>query len=157
MTPARVLRDATPADEPFLLRLTDRLGAFPVPPWRTAAEIAAADHPILLDAIHRPNPETLLLVAEQPPGSPAGCVFVTTETDYFTRASSAHVEVVAVTPEAAGTGLGRVLLEEAERWARSRGYRQITLNVFDSNQRARAVYDRLGYRPETIHYRKGLD
>jgi GNAT superfamily N-acetyltransferase len=154
--PNHVIRPAVPSDEPFLLALTNRLAAFPLPAWRTAGEIAAADQPILLEALRRPTPTTLLLVAEQPPGVPAGCVFVATTTDYFTRAPSAHVEIVAVTPEAEGSGLGRVLLDQAEDWARRRGYRQITLNVFATNTRARAVYAHLEYQPETLRYRKGL-
>ncbi len=46
------IRAAAPADEAFILRLTEQLGAFSVPHWRSAAEIAAADHIILLDALH---------------------------------------------------------------------------------------------------------
>ena len=151
-----LLRPATAADEPFLLGLTKRLAAFPVPPWRTAAEIAAADHPILLEALHQPTPETVILVAEEPPASPAGYVLVTTETDYFSGQLHAHIEIVAVTPAAEGHGLGRLLLESAEGWARQRGYTQITLNVFATNQTARAVYERLGYRPETVRYWKAV-
>ncbi len=151
-----LLRDAIPSDEPFLLRLTSRLAAFPVPPWRTPEEIERADHPILLEALHQPTKHTLILVAVHPAGAPAGFVFVSTKTDYFTGASHAHVEVLAVTPEAEGQGLGRALLEGAEGWARERGHNQITLNVFERNERARGVYERLAYEPETIHYRKEL-
>jgi GNAT superfamily N-acetyltransferase len=149
-----VLRPATAADEAFLLALTPRLADFPLPPWRTRAEIAAADHPILLAALHRPTPETVILVAEDPASTPAGYVFVATAADYFTRRPHAHVEILAVAPEAVGRGLGRMLLEAAEAWARDRGYGAIGLNVFAANDRARAVYDHLGYRPETIHYWK---
>jgi RimJ/RimL family protein N-acetyltransferase len=28
--------------------------------------------------------------------------------------------------------------------------------VFERNSAARALYDRLGFEPETVHYRKGL-
>ena len=149
-----VLRPATVADEAFLLALTPRLADFPLPPWRTAADVAAADHPILLDALHRPTPDSLILIALDPAPTPAGYVFVTTDEDYFTKRPHAHVEILAVTPEAVGRGLGRVLLDAAEAWANERGYGAIGLNVFASNERARAVYEHLGYRPETVHYWK---
>jgi GNAT superfamily N-acetyltransferase len=150
-------RPAIATDEAFLLALTDRLASFPVPSWRTAAEIAAADHPILLEALRRPGPESLILIAEDPVGTPSGYVFVTTDVDYFTQQSHAHIEIVAVLPEAVGQGIGGALLARAEQWARQRGYRTITLNVFERNRAARAVYEHLGYQPETIHYRKGLE
>lgn len=151
------VRPATIADEAFLLALTRRLADFAVPPWRTRAEIADADHGILREALHRPSEKTCILIAEAPPGQPVGCIFLTTRTDYFTGVLHGHIEVVAVTPEAAGRGIGRALLDAGERWARDRGYPQVTLNVFWQNEAARTVYDRLGYRPETIHYRKALE
>ena len=150
------IRPAAPPDEAFILRLSDQLSAFPVPAWRTAAEIAAADHMILLDALHQPTPETSLLVAEDAPDKPAGYVFTSTHEDYFTHERHAHVEVLAVEPAARRRGVGQTLMAAAEEWARSRGYRRITLNVFAQNERARQFYDRLGYQPETVHYHREL-
>jgi ribosomal protein S18 acetylase RimI-like enzyme len=151
-----VLRAPLPSDESFLLALTERLGAFPVPPWRTAAMVAASDHPILLEALHRPEPDTLILIAEPEPGNPAGFIFATSKTDYFTGERHAHIEILAVRPEMERRGIARKLMEGAEEWARSRGYGQITLNVFAQNEGARRVYDRLGYQPELVRYWKGL-
>ena len=59
-------------------------------------------------------------------------------------------------PRREGQRRGRALMDAAERWAAARGDRVITLNVFDANRRARGVYARLGYLPETMHYRKAL-
>ena len=149
-------RPATADDEPFLLGLTGRLAEFPLPEWRTAGEIAQADHRILLDALRHPTPESLILIAEAPEGTPAGYVFARTATDYFTSQRHAHVEVLAVAPHAEGKGVGRALLDQVEDWASRLGYRQVTLNVFARNERARQVYEHLGYLPETVHYRKAL-
>jgi GNAT superfamily N-acetyltransferase len=151
-----LLRPAAATDLKFLLDLTARLAAFPVPPWRTAEEIAAADHPIVRTAVEQPSPDTLIMVAEDPPGTPAGYVMVTTGVDYFTRERHAYVEILAVTQAAVGRGLGRVLLESAEEWSRRRGYTQIALNVFDTNRKARGLYEHLGYHPEMVRYRKPL-
>lgn len=118
------IRPARPDDEAFLLRLTAQLGAFPVPRWRSREEIAAADHAILLRALHQPTEATSLLVAEE--------------------------------PSAQGRGLGGRLLEATEAWARDRGFRRITLKVFGTNTRARALYEKAGYEPETVHYHKLL-
>lgn len=150
-------RQARSEDEDFLLHLTTRLGAaFPVPAWRTPAEVAAADHAILLAALHHPDEATCILIAEDPAGMPAGYVFATTREDYFTHEPHAHIEVLAVEPAAEGRGIGRRLVEAAETWAKGKGYRRMTLNVFHTNTRARALYERAGYQPETLHYHKLL-
>lgn len=160
MTDGRVdiaIRPARQDDEAFLLSLLPRLADFPLPSWRTAAEIAGGDRALLLDALHGRIEHAAILVAELSPGGErAGYVFATTKHDYFTRAAHAHVEVIAVTPEAGRRGVARALMEAIEHWAGRRGYRHVTLNVFDGNTRAKALYDSMGYEAETIHFRKAL-
>ena len=151
-----IFRPADPRDREFLLRLTDELAAFPVPPWRTPEEIARADHAMILAALTEPTPHTAIIVAEDPAGTRAGYLFVSTHRDFFTGRTHAHVEVLAVDPAARGRGLARALMDQAEAWASGMGYEWITLNVFNGNDRARGLYEHLGYWPETIHYRKGL-
>ena len=45
-------------------------------------------------------------------------------------------------------GVGQALMAAAEAWARGRGYRLLSLHVFDGNVRAREFYARLGYQPD---------
>ena len=149
------LRPATSADTAFLTSVTRRLGEVPIPPWRTPSEVAAADLRQMLPAVAANNPSSIVLVAEDA-GDPVGCLFVTTEEDFFSGRPGAHVEVVAVKQEAEGRGLARRLLDAAESWARAQGYDHMTLNVFVGNARARAVYESLGYGAETVRYRKSL-
>jgi ribosomal protein S18 acetylase RimI-like enzyme len=151
------IRSARHDDEAFLLSLLPRLADFPLPAWRTADEIARGDRPILLDALHGRIEHAAIFVAELAPGGErAGYVFATTKHDFFTRAAHAHVEVIAVTPEAERSGVACALMEAIEEWAGRRGYPHVTLNVFDRNTRAKALYDSLGYEVETVHYRKAL-
>lgn len=150
------LRPATADDQDPLLALMSQLADFPVPHWRSPEEIARADQPMLLSALHEPSPETAVIVAEESGESLSGYVFVSTRYDFFTGQPHAHVEVLAVSPEARGHGIGRALMDAAEHWARSRGHARITLNVFSSNTRARAMYEHLKYEPETVHYLKEL-
>ena len=152
-----VVRPAVPADETLLRSLTPRLADFPRPPWRTAAEIDISDHRYLFDALQYPRQDALVLVAERPAGTGVGMVFVTTQIDYFTQLPHPHVETLAVDARVEGAGVGRRLLDAAEAWAIDRGHDYITLTAFDGNRRARAVYERRGYLPETITYRKNLD
>jgi ribosomal protein S18 acetylase RimI-like enzyme len=151
------IRPARQDDEAFLVGLMPRLADFPLPAWRTADEIAQADRNLLHDALTGVLLHSAILVAELSPGGErAGYVFATTKHDYFTRAAHAHVEIIAVEPAAEGRGVARALMDAIEQWARRRGYRWVTLNVFDRNARARALYDSLGYEIETVRYRKAL-
>jgi len=151
------IRPARHDDEAFLVGLLPRLADFPLPAWRTAEQIASGDRQILLDALHGSIEHASILIAEfSPGGERAGYVFATTKHDYFTRAAHAHVEVIAVTADAERRGVARALMDAIEHWATRRGYRWVTLNVFDRNARARTFYDSLGYQPETIHFRKDL-
>jgi ribosomal protein S18 acetylase RimI-like enzyme len=151
------IRPARHDDEAFLVSLLPRLADFPLPAWRTADDIARGDRQILVDALHGRIEHAAVLVAELSPGGErAGYVFATTKHDYFTRAAHAHVEVIAVEPGAERRGVARALMDAIEAWARLRGYPWLTLNVFDRNTRAKALYDKLGYEPETVRYRKSL-
>jgi RimJ/RimL family protein N-acetyltransferase len=48
-------------------------------------------------------------------------------------------------PSVRGLGLGRTLVAEAVRWARTQRVRRVTLRVNVDNARARAVYESLGF------------
>lgn len=161
MTQVYTIRPAVPEDEAFLIALTPRLAAFSLPAWRTAGEIARSDHEILRDALHGRREGAAILVAELAHGSGtgdprAGYVFATTKHDYFTREPHAHVEVLVVDSAAERRGVARALMAAIEAWARGCGMGAVTLNVFDRNLAAQALYARLGYEREIVHYRKAL-
>lgn len=52
---------------------------------------------------------------------------------------------ICVAAPARSRGIGRALLAAIETEARGRGYRYVRLDVIDSNWRARALYETLGY------------
>jgi ribosomal protein S18 acetylase RimI-like enzyme len=149
------IRLATPADRAFLSELADRLADFDRPVWRSHAEIAEGDRRALFEAIDHPRPGTELFIAELD-GASAGCLLMWTLEDYFSQQWHAHVSVIAVTREAEGHGVGRALMDYAERWARERGHKMITLSVFEGNRRAQRLYDRAGYSTEMRRMLKRL-
>jgi ribosomal protein S18 acetylase RimI-like enzyme len=53
-------------------------------------------------------------------------------------------------------GLGRALMRQAETWAIAQGYQQLGLHVFTDNTPALALYDTLGYGPQSIFLQKKL-
>lgn len=61
-----------------------------------------------------------------------------------------------VSPDAQGGGVGRLLITEAENYARALGAPRIELFVVAGNTPARAFYVRMGYRERTIICSKTL-
>jgi GNAT superfamily N-acetyltransferase len=149
------VRAATVADREFILRLVPRLRAFGEPPLRPAAALDEAERRALERALAALPPDATLLVAELG-AAPAGVAYAESATDYFTGERHGHLAILIVAAGGAGHGVGRALLAAVEAWAAARGYRYVTLNVFAANARARGVYERAGYAPDTVRYAKEL-
>jgi ribosomal protein S18 acetylase RimI-like enzyme len=62
----------------------------------------------------------------------------------------AHVFLLYVVPEYRRRGIGSALMRHAENWARTRGDRQIGLQVFQYNQPAITLYRQLGYQTQSL-------
>jgi GNAT superfamily N-acetyltransferase len=154
--PARV-REARPDDRAFVMEAAERLGEFGPPAGRTAGEIVEGETRTLARHFAAPSPLEALLLAEDPSGRRLGFVFLEGALDYFTGEPHGHVAILVVARSAQGTGAGRALLAAAEGWSRARGYRRLTLNVFEGNRHARDVYEHVGFAPETLRYVKYLD
>jgi ribosomal protein S18 acetylase RimI-like enzyme len=66
--------------------------------------------------------------------------------DHSPTADEVYIDGIAVAPEARGRGVGTRLLEEINRIAHRQGKLFVRLDVVDTNPRAQALYERLGYR-----------
>jgi ribosomal protein S18 acetylase RimI-like enzyme len=67
------------------------------------------------------------------------------------------LDVLYVTPEARGTGAAADLVREAASALRDRGAEMLELEVLQSNERARAVYDRWGFSPVELTLAAPID
>jgi GNAT superfamily N-acetyltransferase len=152
---AVAVRPATAGDRGFVLATARRLADFGPPPWRSVEDVVRREQRALAEFFDRPEPSSALYVATRG-DEPLGFIFLTTADDYFTGEHVGHVDIIAVEERGEGQGVGGALMREAEQWGRARGYRRLTLNVFDRNDRARRIYEHLGWRPETLHYIKVL-
>jgi GNAT superfamily N-acetyltransferase len=150
------VRAAAAADLAFITGVVPRLRAFGPPPLRPAEALDRAERETLRRALAEPSPDAVLLVAELAGTGPAGVAYAHTAADYFTGERHGHLSVLAVAEAGEGKGVGRALLAAVEAWSSARGHRFITLNVFAGNGRARAVYERAGYGPDTLRYAKEL-
>ena len=148
------LRAATPADEPFVVGLVPRFVEHGVAGGHTREEVIAGTARVLREALRRPGPGEVLLIAEDEHGASAGFAYAITERDFFTGERYAHVSEIAV--ERSGDGAGAALMDAIESWARARGYTMITLNVVDENEPAQRFYARRGFSLGHHHYVKRL-
>ncbi len=60
------------------------------------------------------------------------------------------VYYLAVSPDRRRAGLGRRLMEDAERWLRQRGVVKLNLMVRHTNHEALSFYERLGYNDAEV-------
>ena len=149
------VRGARDEDQTFVLETAARLAAFGPPRWRTTEEIVEAEARTLRDFFESSDEGSRLLIVEAGERR-LGFALLEELRDYFTLDRHGHIGILAVTDEAEGLGAGGALIRAAEAWARERGYRTLTLNVFSGNNHAREVYEHLGFEPDTIKYIKAL-
>src|ERR1700737_3200232 len=64
--------------------------------------------------------------------------------------------VSANLPRFRGTGLGRLLVEELVRDARSHGYRRMVLDTLPSMRPAQVLYSAMGFQPISAYYNNPL-
>ncbi len=72
-------------------------------------------------------------------------------------ARRAQIEAVRVAGDLRGQGLGRELMADAEARARAAGCRLMQLTTNKARTRAHRFYDRLGFTPSHIGYKRELD
>jgi GNAT superfamily N-acetyltransferase len=150
------IRPVTDEDREFVISLMPRLVEFGPPRWRDAAQMTDFDTRVISESLLNPQPDIAVFIAEDAEGRALGFIHLHAATEHYNHDEHGHVEDIIVAPEGEGRGVGRALLEKAEEWARGRGYRWLTLNVFAENLRAREVYKRLGYGEDMVKYVKEL-
>ncbi|SLN37977.1 GNAT family N-acetyltransferase [Oceanibacterium hippocampi] len=151
------VRDSGPDDLDAVLAILPRLAAFELPPKRVAEDLWRHDAALLRAKVAGERPDCHVRVAEGEDGALLGVAILTLRPEPMSGAPSAHLEVLAVAEGAEGRGVGRALMEATEAVAAGHGARSVTLHVFANNDRARRLYERVGYASEIHRYIKHLD
>ena len=110
----------------------------------------------LIQGVLAGSPRAFLLIARGDDGAATG--FAAVEPLDGTSESVAEVRYLGVHPRMWGHGVGEALLTHLPERLRGAGFDRVVLSVYTSNQRATALYERLGWRPSgapTAHPRTG--
>jgi GNAT superfamily N-acetyltransferase len=67
------------------------------------------------------------------------------ECEYFKKTGVSAVHQFAVEPAAQGQGIGRSLLLACERWALTRGYKEVAMDTAEQAMHLVTMYQRYGY------------
>lgn len=87
-------------------------------------------------------------VAEDAHGSFLGYLLLGPGGGFLTPEQYGFIYDVWVAAEHRGKGVGSFLVKWAAEWARRQGYKKVKLEVAETNERARSIYEALGFRSE---------
>ena len=161
--PARLaIREARlPDDEPHFRRFIDGLQVFEarIEPNRRVDDTVGADYlAILLGQVEPKNGR--VFVAADEVDIPLGWAVALIEQDEVYTSPEWRtyglISELYIDESARGTGAGGDLIRACEAYFQSQGVNIVSLGVLWGNDRARAVYERLGYAPTSLRLRKRL-
>jgi ribosomal protein S18 acetylase RimI-like enzyme len=136
-----------PDDRTAVLALAPRLCGG-VAPWRPTDGVRSAVHAWVSESIGALGERHAVFVARAG-GEVVGFVAVS-EQEHWSGQVDAYVGELVTADSWEGRGIGRTLLARAEQWAHDRGLERISLETGAENTRARAFYERQGYRDEEV-------
>lgn len=149
------IRMATPNDATHIVALMPRLADFNIPIIRKPEDLWHGDLKLVKQWAEGSRIDVDVCVAEAS-NKVVGVAVLTERSELLTGEPSAHLEILALDKSAEGFGIASALMAEVDVLAKARGAQTVTLHVFASNTKARALYERKGYDGELIRYIKPL-
>ncbi|WP_235641409.1 GNAT family N-acetyltransferase [[Limnothrix rosea] IAM M-220] len=89
-------------------------------------------------------------------GVAVGCLWLGNSIDQIRGDRHSHIFLIYVLPDYRRRGLGSALMQTAEDYAKSRGDRHITLQVFTANETAQALYQKREFQPYSLLMKKSF-
>ncbi|MEV6489774.1 GNAT family N-acetyltransferase [Actinoplanes sp. NPDC051633] len=149
------VRRYEPRDREAAVLLATRLETG-VAHWRDADAVRRAVVGWVEASLANADAEDQAVFVAEVGGDVVGLVTVA-ERMHFTGEIDAYVGELVVKCTHERRGVGRLMMNAAEEWARRRGLRYLTLETGAANRPARAFYDRCGYQEEDVRLTKTLD
>lgn len=113
--------------------------------WRSCDLVVSHNDPVADFRFALAGPASAILVGVQA-GAIIGAVMVGHD------GHRGWLYYLAATPDRRGQGIGRAMVDAAERWLTARGVRKVQLMIRPTNTGVARFYDRLGYgeEPRTV-------
>ena len=143
-----LVRPYVSTDRAFVLSLAPRL-AIGMPPWRDRLLWLSAVEGWISRSLDHHNQNTMVLIAEDEHAERLGLATVSHDT-HFTGQSQAYIGELATSETGEGHGVGSMLVQACEQWAREQGYTILALSTGAANRRALAFYHHLGFHDEDV-------
>jgi len=158
------VRNAVAEDLENIIPLLPRLADFEIPQGREADELWAGDKAMMLAWANGERKDINVFVAtvcasvsdDIANESIVGVSAVSWRNETYSGKSSSHLEILALDKSVEGMGLGKRLLETVEQHAVENHASSMTLHVYATNNRARCLYEKIGFEVEVIRYNKNL-
>jgi ribosomal protein S18 acetylase RimI-like enzyme len=152
-----LVRAASADDDDFILGLAERFVDFELPKWRRRNVVLEGIRRDLSRHLEDQPPGSFLFVVEDDSsGERVAFMHLLLMVDFFTGHQNCHVSDIAVVKNLDGQGIGKALLDYAERFAREHRCERMQLAVFPGNQRARSTYEAAGFGIEMLRMVKPL-
>jgi GNAT superfamily N-acetyltransferase len=150
-----VIREANESDRSFIFKLSPHLAEVAKLKWHTDEVVQKMQDEYISEMLIKTSTPQTTLIAEKDT-IPLGFIHARSHIDSISGEACGTVPLLAVSPEAQGLGIGKLLVETTEIWAKNLGYRLLHLEVFAQNKGAYNFYHKQGFVAETVHMIKPL-
>jgi GNAT superfamily N-acetyltransferase len=150
-----VIREAQKSDHPFIFELSPYLAEVAQLDWHSDETIHKMQNDYISKMLEETAKPNITFIAEINNVS-LGFIHVRTHEDGISGETCGTIPLLAVSPKSQGLGLGKVLIEHGEQWAKKLGCRLLHLEVFANNKKADIFYQNIGFKPETVHMIKPI-
>jgi GNAT superfamily N-acetyltransferase len=150
------LRAATAADHAAIRALDPRLIAEAALPGATREDLLRFQRNVTDAALTDTNPNSRLIVAVDNDDRVQGYIHLKPIHDDVLDCETGYLNIIAVAENATSKGIGRLLMEAAENWAREQAYPSLLLDVFASNGTAREYYAKSNFIEDSVRLRRTI-
>ncbi|TWX47191.1 GNAT family N-acetyltransferase [Colwellia hornerae] len=150
-----VIRRAQQSDHSFIFELSPVLADVAQLSWHSDDVIQKMQLDYISEMLADSLQPQVTVIAERN-GVFLGFIHVRTHKDSISGEVCGTIPLLAVLPQSQGLGVGKNLIEFAEKWSKDLGCRLLHLEVFANNKKANGFYQTLGFKPETVQMIKPI-
>jgi ribosomal protein S18 acetylase RimI-like enzyme len=150
-----LIREAQERDHSFIFELSPYLAEVAHLDWHGDDVIQKMQNNYISEMLAETPKPNVTFIAEISNVS-LGFIHLRTHQDSISGETRGTIPLLAVSPKSQGLGLGKMLIEHGEKWAKNLGCRLLHLEVFANNKKADSFYQNIGFKPETVHMIKKI-